>query len=359
MTQIHVFEEHEILIFLADNKLFAQELHGSGLPFEVFVSEAVTSFADRVPRIISRGDHIEIFTAGHEDGKPMMIYRSSIYSKGVELQRFNTLVAIDGVADIFDVVPLEPPRVIVWEKQKVPLGRHCFINTSLPEVEIEESRRTRIPRIPKLLKISHIGSSFVRMTPERIDKTSACSEFEAPFTDLYTGGPTDICQLGDLVGRDSRPLGMFELTDRQSRLAGRPYLAVYESIAIYIDTSFNLSQKEPILFECIADSACVDGRFLILFHKELVEVYDVVDGSLRQVIPGRQIKCLTADSGCYRYKDDPNAPRDLDAAQSSFHQGQGRGSRHQTVKFAMQHPECESRQIIFELILNPEAEEFD
>ena len=359
MTQIHVFEENEILIFLADNKLFAQELHGSGLPFGVFVSEAVTSFADRVPRIISRGDHIEIFTAGHEDGKPMMMYRSSIYSKGVELQRFNTLVAIDGVADIFDVVPLEPPRIIVWEKQKVPLGRHCFINTSLPEVEIEESRRTRIPCIPKLLKISHIGSSFVRMTPERIDKTSACSEFEAPFTDLYTGGPTDICQLGDLVGRDSRPLGMFELTDRQSRLAGRPYLAVYESIAIYLDTSFNLSQKEPILFECIADSACVDGRFLILFHKELVEVHDVVDGSLRQVIPGRQIKCLTADSGCYRYKDDPNAPRDLDAAQSSFHQGQGRGSRHQTVKFAMQHPEYESRQIIFELILNPEAEEFD
>ncbi|KAJ5338964.1 CNH domain protein [Penicillium brevicompactum] len=357
VTQIHVFEEHEILIFLADNKLFARELHGSGLPFEVFALQAMASFADRAPRIISRGDQVKIFTAGHENGKPMLMYGSSIYSKDIEIQRFNTLVAVDAVEDNFEGTLIGPHSKIPWEERFVLLGRHCFKTKSMTETE--EPHRTWLPRFPKSLKISHIGSSLIRMTPERIDRTPVCSEFAYPFTDIDTGGPTDICRLGDLVGHDSRPLGMFELTDRQSRLAGRQYLAVYESIAIYFDTSFKLSQKKPILFECIADSACVDGRFLILFHKELVEVHDVVDGSLRQVIPGRQIKCLTADSGCYRYKDEPNAPRDLDAAQSSFHQGQGRGSRHQTVKFAMQHPEYESRQIIFELILNPEAEEID
>ncbi|KAJ5341809.1 CNH domain protein [Penicillium brevicompactum] len=357
VTQIHVFEEHKILIFLADNKLFALQLHGLGLPFEVFAPEAVASFADRAPRIISRGDRVKIFAAGHENGNPMLMYGSSIYSKGIEIQRFNTVVAVDIVADTAHGTLIERHSIIPGEEQFVRLGRHRFMTKWL--TEIEESRRPWLRRFPKSLKISHMGSSLIRMTPERIDRTSACWKFPYPFTDIDTGGPTDTCRLGDIVGRDSRPLGMFELTDRQSRLAGRDYLAVYESIAIYLDTSFNLSQKKPILFECIADSAFLDGRFLILFHEELVEVHDVVDGSLRQVIAGRQIKCLIADSGCYRYKDDPNTPRDLDAAQSSFHQGEGRGSRHQIVKFAMQHPEYESRQIIFELILNPEAEAID
>lgn len=317
----------------------------------------MASFADRIPRVVSRGEKVEIITAGYENGKPMLIYRSSIYSKGFEYREFRILLISDAVEGTVEFC--STPDVL-WGEQRVVLGRHCFTTSSKGELE---QFGTRIIIDPRLVKISHIGSSLIRMTPELIDKTSLRDRFvrsEYTRSDPSTLQPNHTCDVASVVGDDIQPIGMFELTDRHSRFSGHRYLAVYQTTAIYLDTTFDLSDRKPILFDCKADSACLDGRFLVVFNHELVEIHDVVNGTLRQVISGSGIKCLTANSGCHIYQENPNAFYARGGAPlSEIREGEGRRPQSQTVKFAMQNPEYEDCQIILELLLNPEAEEIN
>ncbi|CAI7639757.1 unnamed protein product [Penicillium bialowiezense] len=343
VTQIHVFEEHGIMIFLADTKLFARELHGLGLPFEVFAPETVASFTNRIPLLVSERGKVNIVTVGHDNGKPMLIYRigSSPY----------VLTVVDAPEDNVDTIPATD---VLWGDEQVVLGRHCFKNSWQAWTE---HFNTRLIIDPRLVKTSHIGSLLIRMTPELIEKTSLSSPFEDKDSDLSTVQSSGTCDVASLVGDDIPPIGMFELTDRHSRFSGHQYVAVYQTTAIYLDTTFTLSHRKPILFDCKADSACLDGRFLVVFNHELVEIHDVVNGTLRQVISGSGIECLTANSGCHRYQDNPNAF--YSRGRAPLREGEGRRSQSQTVKFAMQNPKYEDCQIILELLLNQDAEEIN
>lgn len=76
-----------------------------------------------------------------------------------------------------------------------------------------------------------------------------------------------------------------------------------------------------------ARSAAIYGPYVLLFGPDYVEIRNAENGRLRQVIAGRDIKCL-------------------DDAQT------GGSAGRRTIKITMQHPELERMQLVLELILN-------
>lgn len=76
--------------------------------------------------------------------------------------------------------------------------------------------------------------------------------------------------------------------------------------------------------------------FLVLVdtHSSYVEVRNAINGRLRQIVSGKDVKLL----------DDGGVGRQQQQQQS----GRGEGK----VKICMQHPEWERCQIVFELVIN-------
>ncbi|KAI9758617.1 MAG: hypothetical protein M1835_000573 [Candelina submexicana] len=117
-----------------------------------------------------------------------------------------------------------------------------------------------------------------------------------------------------------RPLGMFRLSDSE-------FLLCYEECAVYVNKHGDVSRSVIMEFVGKAKSAALYGPYILLFDADFVEIRNAQNGRLRQVIAGRDVKCL-------------------DDAQS----GGSAGNR--TVKISLQHPEMERVQIVAELLLN-------
>jgi hypothetical protein len=117
-----------------------------------------------------------------------------------------------------------------------------------------------------------------------------------------------------------KPLGMFRLSESE-------FLLVYEECAVYVNKHGDISRSVVMEFVGRAKSAALYGPYVLLFDADFVEIRNAQNGRLRQVIAGREVKCL----------DDTLV-------------GGTAGKR--TVKVAMQHPELEKVQIVVELVLN-------
>ena len=117
-----------------------------------------------------------------------------------------------------------------------------------------------------------------------------------------------------------RPLGMFRLNETE-------FLLCYEECAVYVDKHGDVNRVLIMEFVGKAKSAAMYGPYILLFDADFVEVRNAENGRLKQVISGRDIKCLDDARG-----------------------GGGSGSR--TVKMMMQHPEAERIQLVVELLLN-------
>ena len=116
------------------------------------------------------------------------------------------------------------------------------------------------------------------------------------------------------------PLGMFRLSDQE-------FLLCYEECAVYINKNGDISRSVIMEFVGKAKSAAMYGPYVLLFDPDFVEIRNAQNGRLRQVISGRDVKCL--DDG--------------------ISSGNG-GSR--TVKLSLQHPAQERCQVVVELVLN-------
>jgi hypothetical protein len=118
-----------------------------------------------------------------------------------------------------------------------------------------------------------------------------------------------------------RPLAMFRLSDTE-------FLLVYEECGVYIDRLGDVSRSVIMQFVGKATMAAMYGPYVLLFDKDFVEIRNAQDGRLRQVIAGRDVRCLD------------------DAQVGVF------GMLQRTVKLCMQHPEQDRTQVVVELILN-------
>lgn len=117
------------------------------------------------------------------------------------------------------------------------------------------------------------------------------------------------------------PLGMFRLGDTE-------FLLCYEECAVYVNKHGDISRGVVMEFVGKARSAALCGAYVLLFDADFVEIRNAQNGRLRQVIAGREIRCLDDGGG-----------------------GAGvLGER--TVKLALQHPEAERWVVVVELVLN-------
>lgn len=110
------------------------------------------------------------------------------------------------------------------------------------------------------------------------------------------------------------------------RLDENEFLCVYDECAVYINKHGDVSRSVVMEFVGRAKAACLIDGFLVLFDSDFVEVRDATNGRLKQVIAGRDVRCLDDGRGGI---------------------GVG-GSR--TVKFALQHPEYVGCQVVMELV---------
>lgn len=137
--------------------------------------------------------------------------------------------------------------------------------------------------------------------------------------------------------KDLRPLGMFRLSDSE-------FLVAYQECAVYVNKHGDVSRSVVMEFVGSAHTACLYGKFLILFNDDFVEVRNAMNGRLRQVIPGHNVVCLD---------DGTKLPGSFGQAnaKASNSNGVSDGINH-TVKICMQHPEHERSQIVLELVEN-------
>ena len=96
-----------------------------------------------------------------------------------------------------------------------------------------------------------------------------------------------------------------------------------------------------------AKAATVYGPYILLFDSDFVEVRNAQNGRLRQVISGRDVKCL--DDGFGGSGSGGVSAGGASAYPSPGGRGHGQG---RTVKIGLQHPEHERTQLVVELVIN-------
>lgn len=124
-----------------------------------------------------------------------------------------------------------------------------------------------------------------------------------------------------------KPLGMFRLSDQE-------FLLVFELNGVYVDKTGDINRSAILEFVGKARAAAMYGAYILLFDADFVEIRNAMNGRLRQVIAGRDVRMLDDGLG----------------ALASGRQGK--------VKVAMQHPEVERSQIVVELALNEGLKEY-
>jgi len=95
--------------------------------------------------------------------------------------------------------------------------------------------------------------------------------------------------------------------------------------AVYCNKHGDVSRSVIMEFVGKAKTAAIYGPYILLFDTDFVEIRNAENGRLRQVIAGRDCRCL-------------------DDARSGSQAGR-------TLKLGMAHPEVDGRQLVVELIM--------
>jgi len=142
--------------------------------------------------------------------------------------------------------------------------------------------------------------------------------------------------------REQRPLGMFKLNDQE-------FILAYEDCAVYADKHGDVSRTLIMEYsgkQKKARAATVFGQYLLLFNEDYVEVRNAENGRLRQIIAGRDVRCLD-----YGFRGPTGSNVSTPGMYGGVLPGVGQDSKG-TVKICMSHPEIPGTQIVMEMLLN-------
>ncbi|GAM88503.1 hypothetical protein ANO11243_065360 [Dothideomycetidae sp. 11243] len=140
-------------------------------------------------------------------------------------------------------------------------------------------------------------------------------------------------------------LGMLRLSDQE-------FILCYEKCAVYVNKHGDVSRSVIMNFVGKAKSAALHGAFLVLFDADFVEIRNAQNGRLKQIISGRDVRCLD-DGGGGSLSGGSLQP--VAAANGMANGSSNTAAR--TVKVAMAHPANERCQIVVELLLNQDLKE--
>lgn len=280
VTQIAVLEDFSLFLVLADKALIAYHL-------DVVIPNGRTETSkQRQPQKLSGARDVGFFTTGRMNDRTLVFYKKRealsaifkvlepVFQKATEKKsRFGR----KGTTDFFReydefYIPTDCYGLNLFQSS-------LAIQTSkgFEVMKLDTKRPTSIPE----LKASHVSAIASRLTGQR-------------------------------------PLGMFRLSDIE-------FLLCYEDCAVYCNRHGDVSRSVIMEFVGKAKTAAIYGPYILLFDNDFVEIRNAENGRLRQVIAGRDCRCL-------------------DDARSGSQAGR-------TLKLGMAHPEVDGRQLVVELIL--------
>ncbi|KAF2453930.1 CNH domain-containing protein [Lineolata rhizophorae] len=290
VTQIAVLEEFSLMILISDKALIAYHLDVvcpvGGVP-------PGNDSARKAPQKLSGNRDVGFFATGKMKDRTLVFYKKR-----------------EGISSTFKV--LEP----VFQKSTEKKSR--LFRSGRTEF-FREYDEFYIPTECFGMNLFH--SSLAVSTSKGFEVLNLDKKHSWSVPDLKAPHVATIASR--LAGQD--PLGMFRLSDQE-------FLLCYEQCGVYVNKHGEVSRSVIMEFVGRARSAAVYGPYVLLFDPDFVEIRNAQNGRLRQVIAGRDVKCL-------------------DDALTGGTAGQ------RSIKISLQHPGLEKVQIVVELLLNEGQEE--
>ncbi|KAL0258151.1 Rho guanine nucleotide exchange factor [Diplodia seriata] len=318
VSQIAVLEEFSIMLLISDKSLIAYHLD-LVCPVGGTAGNSNSDSSRRAPQKLSGSRDVGFFATGKMKDRTLVFYKKR-----------------EGLSSTFKV--LEP----VFQKSTEKKSR--WLRTGRTEF-FRDFDEFYIPTECYGLNLFH--SSLAVSTSKGFEVLTLDKKQSWSVPDLKASHVATIASR--LQGLD--PLGMFRLSDQE-------FLLCYEECAVYVNKHGDVSRSVIMEFVGKAKAAALYGPYVLLFDPDFVEVRNAQNGRLRQVIPGRDVKCLDDGLGLGGHWVQPGAnngqaaPQHVQNGGSSTYGGTGGPVHSRTVKLAMQHPRHEKCQIVVELLLN-------
>ncbi|RFU32396.1 hypothetical protein B7463_g3907, partial [Scytalidium lignicola] len=297
VTQITVLEEFSICLIIADKALIAYHLD-----VIIPVSNFPAPHADtvrRAPQKLSGNKDVSFFATARMKDRTLVFYKKR-----------------EGLSSTFKV--LEPVFQKSSEKKPRLFGRKSGTTEFFREFD-----EFYIPTECFTINLFH--SYIAISTAKGFELMTLDKKLPMSIPDLKN---PSIASIAARI-QNQKPLGMFRLSDAE-------FLLCYEECAVYVDKYGDVSRSVIMQFVGKAKSAALYGAYLVLFDSDFVEIRNAENGRLRQVIAGKDVRCL--DYGIN--------PLGAGAMQM------GQVPEKRTLKMAMAHPEVPGSQIVLELLLN-------
>jgi len=308
VTQVHVLEEFNLFLLISDKTLIAYHLDVVAPNDTAAGSTARSDSSRKAPQKLSGSKDVGFFASGRMKDRQLVIYKKGssvfkvlepVYQKSTERRRVGMFKR--GTTEFFRdydefYIPAECTGMNLFHSSMgVSTARGFEVLT------LDKKQNWSIPEL-KEAHVQNIASHI----------------------------------------KDQKALGMLRLSEQE-------FLLCYSNCAVYVNKHGDVSRSVIMDFVGNAQSAALYGAYLVLFDNDFVEIRNAQNGRLKQIIAGREIKCLD-DGGSW------SAAAVSQSGANGTVNGPGvPGSR--TVKFVMQHPELEKTQIVVELLLNENMKE--
>ncbi|CAG8920390.1 unnamed protein product [Penicillium salamii] len=301
VTQLAVFEDFNLLLLIADRSLIAYHLDvvcpANG------TSQSSQDSARRAPQKLSGNREVGFFAAGRLKDRYLVLYKKR-----------------DGLSSTFKFSKNHHPTKP--DSSAAP-KQNSSVNTTTSTSQQKPTASTcSTPHLQSQPRKESKSSPSTRNTPDTLQSIA----------NRITG---------------LKPLGMFRISEGE-------FLVAYQQCAVYVNKHGDVSRSVVMEFVGSAHTACLYGKFLILFNDDFVEVRNAMNGRLRQVIPGHNVVCI--DDGSKMpgsLHGNAQANTGGSGLVSGFSgAGNGFSPTGNTVKICMQHPEYERSQLVLELVEN-------
>ena len=320
VTQIAVFEEFNLFLLIADKSLIAYHLDVVCPPTGTVAPTTNDASSRRAPQKLSGAKDVGFFATGRMKDRALVFYKKR-----------------DGISSTFKV--LEPVL------QKATTTRR-FMPTSTRRGQTEFFREYDEFYIPaECYSINLFHSSLAISTSRGVEVLTLDKKQPWTVPNLRSDSPDTQAHLSSIASRikDLRPLGMFRLGEAE-------FLVAFEECAVYVNKHGDVSRGVVMEFVGRAKTACLYGQHLVLFDDDFIEIRNAMNGRLKQVIAGKDIRMLD-DGGAGNTAGGASAPAGLGGGANGLGlQTLGTGQR--TVKICMQHPDYERSHVLVELLEN-------
>jgi hypothetical protein len=313
-----VFEELNAFLLIADKALIAYHLDavcpipGTGVP------QSSDASIRKAPQKLSGAKDVGFFATGRMKDRALVFYKKR-----------------EGLTSTFKV--LEPV--------KSSASRSRFQLSSSRRGQVEFFRDYDEFYIPaECYTINLFHSSLAISTSRGVEVLTLDKKHPWTVPSLRSEQPDTQAHLSSIASRikDLKPLGMFRLGEAE-------FLVAFEECAVYVNKHGDVSRSVVMEFVGRAKSACLYGQYLILFDDDFVEIRNAMNGRMKQVIAGKDIKMLDDGGGGNTAATNPSVS--LGGGVNGLGL-QGLTATQRTVKLCMQHPDYDKSHVVVELIEN-------